>query len=147
MPSPCYHCNTNLLISRQPHCGGILLKSDETTTTTTTELTKRTARRQYYNVCNTNTQYYCCSLFILLMLTSASVVVNAGDHEHHDNSSLFRTVTVNAGENVSLICAALGKRSNESVFWIHHTKDSERIISGIKYFWSQLCYMFIAFRY
>ena len=132
MPSPCYHCSTNLLISRQPYCDDLLKSVAKTTTTT--DLTRRTVRRQHYNVCNANTQYYCCSLFILLLLTSASVVVNAGDHDHYDNSSLIRTVTVNAGENVSLVCAALGNRSNESVFWIHDTKDSERIISGTKFF-------------
>ena len=87
--------------------------------------------RRHFNVCSNTSQYYCCSLFILLLLTSASVVVNAGDHDHSSNnssSSQIRTVIVNAGENVSLVCA--GNRSNESVFWIHETKDSERIISG-----------------
>ncbi len=127
MPSTCYHCSANLLISRRPFCGNLLKSVDSTT-----DLSRRIARKQHYNVCSANTQYYCCSLFILLLLTSASVVVNAGDHSNNDNSSLTRTVIVNAGENVSLICAALGNRSNESVFWTYHTKNYERIISGTK---------------
>ncbi len=71
--------------------------------------------------------HYCCAVFSLLLLTSASAIEH--NNGSYDNSNV-RTVTVNAGENVSLVCSGTESRTNETIFWIHDTKDSERILSG-----------------
>lgn len=120
------NCRTNLISTKlqsQKCCGRDVIKNSA----------KTMKRRQIFDV----SRYYCCSVLALLLLTSVSVVVSAVDlhntesnNSSSDNNSHTRTVTVNAGENVSLICLGAEDRSNESIFWIHDTKDSERVISG-----------------
>ena len=134
------NCGKNLVISRQqnPRCCSSFPPTNNCV---------KPARRHYNGCSNDSQTYYCCSVFIVLLLTSASVVVNAGDHDNSssgNNGSQIRTVIVNAGENVSLVCA--GNRSNESVFWSHETKDSERIISG-NLIMSRFQWLFIILRY
>ena len=69
---------------------------------------------------------FCCAVFTLLLLASVSAVDNNGSV----SSSHVRTVTVNAGDNVTLVCSGPELQSNKSIGWIHDTKDSERIVSG-----------------
>ena len=93
---------------------------------------KSMKRRRTFDV----SRCYCCSVLAVLSLGSLSVAVSAVDLNNFNISSSdtinghTRTVIVNAGENVTLICNGAEDRSNESIFWIHDTKDSERVISG-----------------
>jgi hypothetical protein len=68
---------------------------------------------------------------LVLVILPLLVAVAGGVELDRNSSGQIRTVIVNAGDNVTLVCSgATAELSNDSIFWIHDTKDSERIVAG-----------------
>ena len=123
------HCYRDLYSTSGQSCSGF----DNSQAEVAGQKSASVKRQYHHGGILSGSQYYCCSIFILFLLTSAAVLVNAGDHNssnNNNNSIPSRTVTVHAGDNVSLVCTTSGNVSNDSIFWVHHTQDAERIISG-----------------